>query len=281
MRRVIKAGESDQCTGAGAAVLNLSDFAAEARRIVLDARKDSSRIVSEARAKSDSVRRQARQQGYAEGFARGQADGHADGRQQASVEAGRTFASQYADVLGLVRKIVANLADARGGMLHDSAGQILDLAVLLAEKIVTTVAAENIDAARANLAKVLDMTHCGGQIVVHVNPSQLDSLQSHFSDLAEALGHDGAVRLTGDKRISPGGVVLSTRNGRIDATIETQLANIAQALLGRSVRRAEQQAADDEPQQMGHYEPVASEATEAPATDDCAERAVETNHEDA
>ncbi len=280
MRRVIKAGESDQCTRATAAVLNLSDFAAEARRIVLDARKDASRIVSEARAKSDSVRRQARQQGYAEGFARGQADGHADGQQQARVEAGRTFASQYADVLDLVRKIVANLADARGGMLHDSAGQILDLAVLLAEKIVMSVAAENIEAARANLAKVLEMTHCGGQIAVHVNPDQLNSLQSHFSDLAESLGHNGTVRLVGDKRISPGGVVLNTRNGRIDATVETQLGNIARALLGRDVRRADQPAADDEPGPMGQYEPVASDESDDAAGDDQADCTVEVNHED-
>jgi len=236
MRRIIKADDPDQCASAKADMLNLSDFAAEARRIVLDARKDAVRIVSEARAKGESVRRQARQQGYAEGFARGQADGHTDGLQQARVEAGRTYAAQYTEVLDLVRRIGTELADARGGILHDGAGHILDLAVLLAEKIVTRVAAADIDTARANLAKVLEMAHGGGQIVVNVNPGQLATLQKDFTELADVLGLGGAVELAGDRRISPGGVVLSSRNGVIDATIETQLANIAHGLLGITVQ---------------------------------------------
>lgn len=252
-RRIIKADDPDQCASAKADVLNLSDFAAEARGIVLDARKDAARIVSEARAKSESVRRQARQQGYAEGFARGQADGHTDGLQQARVEAGRTYAAQYAEVLDLVRRTGTELAHARGGILHDGAGQVLDLAVLLAEKIVTIVAVEDIDAARANLAKVLEMAHGGGQIVVNVNPDQLSALQKDFSELAEALGLGGTVQLAADRRVSPGGVVLGSRNGVIDATIETQLANIARGLLGRDVRRGQ---ADDRPAEIGRYEPT-------------------------
>jgi len=275
MRRIIKADDPDQCAAAKADVLNLSDFAAEARRIVLDARKDAARIVSEASAKSESVRRQARQQGYAEGFARGQADGHTDGLQQARVEAGRTYAAQYTEVLDLVRRIGTELADARGGILHDGAGQILDLAILLAEKIVTNVAVEDIDAARTNLAKVLEMVHGGGQIVVNVNPDQLKALQKDFAELADALGLDGAVQLVGDQRVSPGGVVLSSRNGVIDATIETQLANIARGLLGRDVRRGQ---GDAGPDATGQYESVGPDpCQEAAAPERCEP---EVNHED-
>ena len=257
MTRIIKADpDAEGCPSGKAAVLNLPDFAAEARRIVLDARKDAARIVAEARAKGDSVRRQARQQGYEEGFARGQADGHADGQREARAEARRKFAEQYAGALELVRRVAADLSDAREGMLQDAAGQILDLAVLLTEKIVSRVAVENTDAARANLAKVLEMAHCGGQIVVNVNPDQLESLRDDFAELVEALRLGGAVRLAGDPRVSPGGAVLVSRNGVIDATIETQLGNIAVGLLGRKVRCGQ---AGAESADAGRYEPVATE----------------------
>jgi len=275
MRRIIKADDSGRTAEVKADMLNLADFAAEARRIVLDARKDAARIVSEARAKSESVRRQARQQGYAEGFARGQADGHTDGLQQARVETGRTYAAQYADVLGLVRRIAAELADAHGGILHDGAGQVLDLAVLLAEKVVTTVAIEDIDTARTNLAKVLEMAHGGGQVIVNVNPDQLGALRKDFTELADALSLGGAVQLVGDKRVAPGGVVLSSRNGVIDATIETQLANIARGLLGRDVRREQ---AHDRPAEIGRYEPV--DPSNCPGEQAHEPFVTEMNHED-
>ena len=59
MTRVIKANAS-QSQQARAAVLDLADFAAEARTVVLDARKDAARIVAEARAKAEAAERQAR-----------------------------------------------------------------------------------------------------------------------------------------------------------------------------------------------------------------------------
>lgn len=276
MRRIIKADpDAPDRSGVKTAMLNLPDFAAEARRIVLDARKDAARIIAEARAKSDSVRREAHQKGYTEGFARGQTEGHADGQREARIKTSREFAEQYAGALELVRRVTADLADARERMLHDAAGQILDLAILLAEKIVLTVAAENIDAARANLAKVLEMAHCGGQIAVKVNPGQLESLRSDFAELVQALALGGAARIEGDQRVGPGGVVLVSRNGVIDATVETQLANIARGLLGKSIRRRQDgsESADE-----GRYEQIAPGDQSAPPQPDG--QAAEVQHED-
>lgn len=273
MRRIIKADPvgADR-SSAKAAVLNLPDFAAEARGIVLDARKGAARIVSDARAKGDSVRNEARQQGYDEGFARG----HADGQQEARDEAGRKYAEQYAGALELARRVAVDLADARGQMLHDAAGQILDLAVLLAEKIVSRVAVESTETARENLAKVLEMAHCAGQVIVNVNPGQLESLRGDFAELVEALELGGAVRLAGDRRVRPGGAVLVSRNGVIDATIETQLANIARGLLGREVRRGELAG---ESIDAGCYEPAAPAGDAAtPSAPD--RRSTEVHYED-
>ena len=272
MKRIIKADPASAgSSSTKAAILSLPDFEAEARRIVLDARKDAARIVSEAGAKVDSVRRQARQQGYAEGFARGQADGHVDGHRAACDEARRKFAAEYAAALELARRVTGDLAGDRGQLFNDASGQILDLAIILAEKIVSRVAVENIDAARANLAKVLEMAHCGGQMVVKVNPDQLESLRSEFAELVEALRLGGAVRLVADSGIPRGGAVLVSQNGTIDATIETQLANIASGLLGRNVRRG--RSAD-----AGRYEPVGADERPEHPGDNC--QKPEVQHED-
>jgi hypothetical protein len=54
-------------------------------------------------------------------------------------------------------------------------------------------------------------------------------------ELAESLNCAGKVRLVGDETISPGGAKLQTAGGEIDATIETQLSNVVEALVGTRV----------------------------------------------
>ena len=69
-------------------------------------------------------------------------------------------------------------------------------------------------------------------MTVLVNPAQLEALQEHLASLTGALGVVGRVRWAADPAITAGGVKVITRRGEIDATIETQLANVADALAG-------------------------------------------------
>jgi flagellar assembly protein FliH len=235
MTRIIKAAETSEApaTQAGAAtVLNLADFAAEARKVILDARKEAAEIVARAKVKADGVQDQSRRQGYDEGFARGQDDGYADGRRCGMEEARQKYQQEYAQVLAVSRQVAAELSAVRSDGFQRACGDTVEMAVALAEKIVCRVARANIEVAKGNLAKALELAHYGGQIVVQVNAGQLVALKEHFPRLAEALGAGGDVSLVGQDDISPGGVKLISPQGQIDATVETQLTNVAREMLG-------------------------------------------------
>lgn len=248
MARIIKASSTDGSPPADSAVRNLADIAAEARSIVLDARRDAARIVAEARAEADAVCDAAAKKGYAEGLARGRNDGYADGQRQGAEEAAKRFSAEAADLIELARKITEELASARAELLHQARCEMLDFAMELAEKIVGRVATTEISAARENLRKVLERADCAQGLTVKVNPSQLERLRGTFAELVDALGCTGEVRLVPDGRISPGGAKLVASEGEIDATIQTQLANVAEAVLGQpSGKRG-----------PGRYEPVTS-----------------------
>lgn len=214
--RVIKAGD-----GARAAVLNLVDLAAEAKRLVLDARVEAARIVEEARAAADAIRRQAAR----EPAARAQqptADAAAHGPgESSSREAGE-----------LASKALAELLAAREEILHAARRQMLQFSLHLAEKIVGHVAAADTRAAQANLEKALALAG-GGEIVVSVAPAQLEELRRQCGQYVGELSAGSVVRLEADEKIAPGGVKVTSRCGEIDATIETQLANVAASLLGQ------------------------------------------------
>lgn len=252
MARVIKAGDAH---GEGPAaevlkVLKLTDFVAEAREIVLDARKQAARIVAEAAGKAEQAEQAARDRGYAEGFARGQNDGYAAGQQSGSRQGLEASAGQAVEGLSVAQRIAEELAARRGELLDQARRELLEFALAVAERIVGPVARRDISAAQANLASALEMAGLARAITVKVNPAQLEGLREHCREAVEAMAIKGRVELVGDETISPGGVKLLTGGGQIDATVETQLDHIAKALLGSE----EPGDAAAPPQTGGQYE---------------------------
>lgn len=227
MTRVIKADSMDGPAGPRATVLHLQDLAAEAGRVVLDARKQAARILAEARGKAEAERTAAAERGFAEGLARGRDDGYADGRRRGLEETRKEFAATSSEMTALAGKITEQLR----GLLDGQEARVLDFALALAARIVGQVAATNIDAAKANLAKVLELAD-GGPLVVRVNPAQLDKLRAWAPQLLRRLSAGDEVSLVADKQIGPGGVRADSATGQIDATIEAQMAHVVEALLG-------------------------------------------------
>lgn len=253
MAKIIKADATKEQDAPLAAALSLSDFAAEARQVVLDARKEAARIVAEARGKAETDRRLSEQRGYEEGFARGQNDGYADGERTAAKAAGEKFRVEFDALLEVAGKVTEELSAARADLLHQARGRMLDLALEVARKIVGHAAVMQIAAARENLAKVLKKANPRGELTVKVNPDQLEPLKAHCAELIDLLGVLGEVRVVGDEAIGAGGVKLLAREGEIDATIRTQLANVIEALTGA------EESPRNEPNSQGTYEPSAAE----------------------
>lgn len=213
--------------------LNVCDVAERARSVVAEARRRAAAVLRASRtrasceaASAETLLDAARRQGFEEGFAAGisseaervasRADGEAD--------EGASCSS------ALLREAAVALSSARTELAQQMQRQTLELAMLLTSKIVGQVAGQDISAARHNLAKALELAG-GGDVIVRVCPRQHRRLSEHCRELAETLGF-GGVRVMADESITPGGVKVLCRGGEIDATIETQLANVAASLAG-------------------------------------------------
>ncbi len=231
MARIIKANSTADPPAGEAAALNLNDLAAEARQGVLEARKEAARVVAAARSSAEAVERQAAETGYEEGFARGRGEGLEQGRREGAEAAREAFEAELERLARLGQRIVEELAAARSEFICAAGGGMLEFAIALAEKIVARVAVADIEAARANLRKALELLDGPGEIIVRVNPQQLYGLREHCAKLATVFAA-GEVRLVADEQIAPGGVKLTRRQGEIDATVDTQFENVVRALLG-------------------------------------------------
>ena len=229
MKRLIKAGET---LAVDPRPMDLPDVGQEARRILADHTREGQRIVESARRQAATLRQEAANRGYEEGLSRGREEGLAKGRAAAQRQEGAKVSSDLAETAALARKVVEGLASARQELLQQAKAEMLDLAIEIARKIVGRAAESDVESARANLEKALELAGGFGGVTVLVHPSQLEDLQRYAPEVIEALRFRGDVKLAGDERVGKGGVRLLGRQGEIDATVQTQLANLTEALQG-------------------------------------------------
>ena len=228
MTRIIKA--TRRGSAAEPEVLNLADFVRHLRQVTAEAGREVRQILDDARAQARALKREAAEEGHHEGFARGMEQGYTDGSHRGAGETRDRLENENRELADLARSILDSMRSARSEMLEPAADEVLELALELAGKIVGRLAAD-ITVARANMAKALQLACPSGRITVRVNPGQLDRLTKHFKGFVEAMVLDGQVRMVADPDVTPGGVKLTTARGEIDATVETQLAKVAAALV--------------------------------------------------
>jgi flagellar assembly protein FliH len=226
MTRIIKAQDAAPQSG----VLKLADLAAEAQSVILQARHDAARVLADARLKADEVLAAARQKGYDEGFAMGREEGFAQGRHQAQQDVQRRLSEDFQMQAQAARRIVQELQAARDSLLEQARADMVEFAMELADKVVGQIAARDLAPAKAALDKVLVLAQCQAHVTVRVNPAELEGLQSHGRELLDATSSGLSVQWIADASVERGGVKMQTGRGLIDATIRTQLQNIAAAL---------------------------------------------------
>lgn len=214
-------------TRQAAATLNLTDFEQEAGGIVARARDKAEAILTTAKDQAAAVKASFGRTAYDEGFAKGHAEGDAEGLRQAAERKD----AELARLTEAVGKVIDELSTARAEAIRDADGRLLEFSVALARRIVGRVAVADVETARANLRRALELAADGDAMTVRVNPGQLDALEQDFHHLRRQLGRSGRALLVGDGRITPGGVKIVTGAGEIDATIETQLDRVVEALL--------------------------------------------------
>ena len=228
MTRIIK--QAKRPVSGDPPVMKLADIAAQANDIILDARKTAAKIKAEARANAEIAKQQAYRNGHAEGLTEGRAQGAREGASQAIDQARTQAKEQSKQFVDLVGVVLAGLDEASEARYKLAADEVLAFAVDLSEKIVGRLARTDLSVARTNLIKAMKLAHADGEIIVAVNPVQLQGLTRDFAEFVEAVDASSRARLVGDAQVAPGGVKVTTARGVIDATVQTQLDKVARAL---------------------------------------------------
>jgi len=213
--------------------LDLADHVGEARTVIEDARRQSEAIIEEAsqRARRDGANagEQARVEGYEKGYQEGLAAGRTDAFERAKAE----FAEQHGNLVRMMQAAIAGVDGIKEQLRLEAEADVLDFVVLAASKLTFAIgdlhreaAAENL---RCSLALVADKT----SIRIRCNPKDAETLREIAESIAQSTDCARHVVLVEDDSIAAGGCVVQSGSAEVDATLETQVAQMAAILTGK------------------------------------------------
>ncbi len=170
-------------------------------------RVDDRNLVSRAREEAASIREAASKEGY-----------------QAGLEQARE------DVLAL-KNAIGIFLNSNQEVYEQIAPEILSVSVEIAKKIIKKEVSESPEVLVNTVIEVLKgLSKEEAKVMLRVNPVQVDILRQSVPEILNLTGLDAKLSVLADESISEGGCLVTTTNGVVDATIETQLSVVSEAL---------------------------------------------------
>jgi flagellar assembly protein FliH len=220
---------------------DLGDLKLQAERLLGEARAEARRIVDEARSRSEALVAESGPRGHAEGRQHGLVEGREEGRLQGCQEAINELRSRLEQLVGSWTEALQSFEANRNDLLLAAREDILDLALAMGSKITHRVIEADPRVVTDQVAEALALVADATAVTVSVNPNDLALVDKVLGEIVEKIGLCTHVDLREDEQVGPGGCVVTTGKGRIDASVDRQVERIVETLLpavggGRSSR---------------------------------------------
>jgi flagellar biosynthesis/type III secretory pathway protein FliH len=182
--------------------------ALEGDRVQIGPPADEARVAADVAARAAATR--AREEGLAAGLA--------EAREQ--LEPARSALLAAAARFSQAVEAVVPVAEERA----------VELAVVLAEKILSTALEADPALVAAVVTGALRRVLPGGPFVVEVNPADVELVRASLGDVERELGALPSLEVAGERRVGRGGCIVRTPEGELDARLERQLVRAAELL---------------------------------------------------
>jgi flagellar assembly protein FliH len=157
-----------------------------------------------------------------------EADGIREEAREAGREEGRAESSaRIEEAMETVNQAVKE----RKKIIKDSESEILRLAIKVAEQIIRSEVSMHRDVCLNIVAEAISRVSDREQIIVRVNREDAEYLKRYKDRLAGMLDGVKSFSIIEDANVEPGGCVIETNLGFIDAKISTKLKSIEESLM--------------------------------------------------
>jgi flagellar assembly protein FliH len=198
----------------------------EAAVIKQDAEIEAEKIINEAKDKAVEIENDVRQSLEGE-RKKAREEGHEEGRQEG-------YGEGKAEVERLVQRtqvMLERAQDKRGEILKETEQEIIDLVLLIARKVIKVISESQRNIIVSNVVQSLRKIKGKGSVIIRVNMLDLQLATDHKDEFIKLVEGANSIQIVEDSTVDPGGCIIETDFGEIDARISSQLAELENKIL--------------------------------------------------
>jgi flagellar assembly protein FliH len=188
---------------------------AEAQTIVENAKSEAAQIVSDAQSQAADITKKARDEGYEQG--------HEDGFQSGRAEVER--------LIGEFHQVLSRAIARRNQIIEESESQIIQLVLQMAKKVIKVISENQRNVVINNVVQGLRKLQEKSDVIVRVNLKDVKLTTDHAQDILRMAENASNLTVVEDSSVDPGGAIIETDFGEIDARIASQLREIEDRIL--------------------------------------------------
>lgn len=196
----------------------------EAQSLLEAARREAEALIEKARTEAEALAAAAREAGQREGYETGLVRGREEGLAEIRREA--------AALVEKAERFLTQALEERKRILEESRDDILKLVLKFAEKIVRSEIRADRGAILRTLEAAIKLINDHRRAVIRVHPRDLELAREGMGNFLQFFPSSAEVEVRADETVEPGGCLIETEAGDVDARVETQLAELAEKLEG-------------------------------------------------
>ena len=144
--------------------------------------------------------------------------------------AGEQLQGQLEGPASALAAAAQQLQDLRADAAASVEAEAVELALRIAEQAIGAALAVDrelvVDVVRGALRRLVERD----RVLIFVNPDDLEIVREHTARLVGELGGIEHCEVQAERRVRPGGAIVRTAEGEVDATLETKLARAREVL---------------------------------------------------
>ena len=186
----------------------------EAEKIIKNAREEAQRLTQEGREKLRKIEEEAYNKGWQEGCRLGS---------QAAKD-------EYREKLQEADSVLEKAGEEKWKIVAGSEDETVRLAVAVARKVIDREIETSPEIVVDMVKRAIQRATDREELTVRVNPDNLDATINAKDEISQKITGIRKLKVLADPAITPGGCVVESPNGTVDARVERQLSELEQVL---------------------------------------------------
>lgn len=203
------------------------EYIKKSQQIIDGAAREGKNIIEKAKKEAEKIKKDS----YDDGIKKG----HEEGYQKGYEEGLKSGFDETKDVRDQAQNVLDEAHRASREYIKNQKDEIVNLAISIAEKIIGYEADTKDEAIENIVKKSIESVIYKKSIKIWVNPLDYATLDCRMNEILEQTNDEAIVTLLKDEAIKRGGCKIETEVSSVDATIDTQLTKIKEALMGDSI----------------------------------------------